>query len=367
MKNINFKRNESVLKGLEMQTKGKMKGKINWDRIIYFALLVVVLFFFFRYLVNEMFFIEGNGQIRFENISIRNTDDCRIIEKYVVEGDEVKIGDSLFSYVLDDDDGNNGNNGSGYGSAGFALNSKKQGDVSWSEKEVFKVREEIKVNNFLIAEKVKLKNLYSAELQRIRNEVMLDVLPRNKLDDQLAKINQLNFDIQSLRGKTSMLAGSLNQLEGMKRDLSATTTYAGKGAGGGGGGDDSGQKIFYSPLAGTVTTIMKNDFEVALKSEEIMSIHKPENISIRGFFHQEDLASLKIGDRVDLHFPDGSDGRGIIKRFYFATYRLPEEFQKKYEPTTRSLTVDIYPETKYDLKYWKTYWKMSLKITKSKY
>jgi multidrug resistance efflux pump len=363
MKNINFKRNESVLKGLEIQTKGKTKGKVNWDRIIYFALLVVVLFFFFRYLINEMFFIEGNGQVRFENISIRNTDDCRVVDIFVTEGDEVKIGDSLFSYIPDDENADD-NNDNGYGSAGFALNSKKQGDVSWSEKEIFKVKEEIKVNNFLIAEKVKLKKLYSAELQRIRNEVMLDVLPRNKLDDQLAKINQLNFDIQSLRGKTSMLSASMNQLEGMKRDLSATTTYAGQGVG---GGDDSGQKVFYSPLTGTVTTIMKNEFEVALKSEEIMSIHRPENISVRGFFQQEDLASLKIGDRVDLHFPDGSDGRGIIKRFYFATYRLPEEFQKKYEPTTRSLTVDIYPETKHDLKLWKTYWKMAVKITKTKY
>jgi hypothetical protein len=236
MKNVNFKRNESVLKGLEIQTKGKTKGKINWDRIIYFALLGVILIFFFRYLINEMFFIEGNGQVRFENISIRNTDDCRVIEIFVTEGDEVKIGDSLFSYIPDDENADD-NNGNGYGSAGFALNSKKQGDVSWSEREVFKVKEEIKVNNFLIAEKVKLKNLYSAELQRIRNEVMLDVLPRNKLDDQLAKINQLNFDIQSLKGKTSMLAASLNQLEGMKRDLSATTTYAGQGLGGGGGGD----------------------------------------------------------------------------------------------------------------------------------
>jgi hypothetical protein len=366
MKNINFKRNESVLKGLEIQTKGKTKGKINWDRIIYFVLLAVVLIFFFRYLINELFFVEGNGQVRFENISIRNTDDCRVIDILVAEGDEVKIGDSLFTYMLDDDDAD-GNNGNGYGSAGFALNSKKQGDVSWSEKEIFKVQEDIKINNFLIAEKVKLKNLYSAELQRIRNEVMLDVLPRNKLDDQLAKINQLNFDIQSLRGKTSMLSASLNQLEGMKRDLSSTSTYAGKGGGGGGGGgDDSGQKVFYSPLTGTITTIMKNEFEVALKSEEIMSIHRPENISIRGFFDQQDLASIKIGDRVDLHFPDGSEGRGIIKRFYFATYRLPEEFQKKYEPTTRSLTVDIYPETKHDLKLWKAYWKMAVKITKTK-
>lgn len=364
MKNINFKRSESVLKGLEIRAEVNKRGKINWDRIIYFGLLIIILFLFFRYLVNEIFFLEGDGQVRFENISIRNTDDCRIVKIYFREGDDVKIGDSLFSYIIDDED-YAVEDVSVYGASGISKKSISQGDVSWSEKEVFKVREQIKVNNFLIAEKVKLKNIYTAELERIRNEVMLDALPRNKLDDQLSKINQLNFDIQSLTGKTSMLSASLNQLEGMKRDLSSVVADSGQGSVG--QSNNSRQKVFYSPITGVVTTIMKNEFEVALKTEEIMSIHKPENISIRGFFDQEDLASIKIGDRVDLRFPDGSVGRGIIKRLYFATYKLPEEFQKKYEPTTRSLAVDIYAETIKDLKRWKTFWKMQVKITKKKY
>lgn len=366
MKNINFRRNESVLKGLEIRAEEKKKGKINWDRIIYLSLLMIVLFFVIRYSIKTLFFVEGSGQVQLKNISIQNMDDCRIINIFVKEGQKVKIGDSLFTYILDDEE--NGGNGMGFGVGGgsFNVDSKKQGDVSWSEREVFKVKEEIKINNFLIAEKIKLRNRYTNELQRIRNEVMLDVLPRNELDNQLARISQLNFDIQTLKGKTSMLAASLNQLGGMKRDLGSTTTYSGSGLGSG-GGINSRQKVFYSPIEGAITTITKNEYEVALESEEIMSVLKPENISIRGFFRQEDLASLKIGDRVDLTFPDGTEGVGIIKRFYFATYKLPDEFQKKHEPTTRSLTVDIYPESKEDLKFWRTYWKMAVKISKSKY
>lgn len=366
MKNINFRRNESVLKGLEIRSEEKKKGKINWDRIIYISLLVIVLFFVARYSIKTLFFIEGSGQVQLKNISIQNMDDCRVIKIYVKEGQKVKIGDSLFTYLLNDEAKNGEGSGFGAGSGEFNAQSKKQGDVSWSEREVFKVKEEIKINNLLIAEKIKLRNRYTNELQRIRNEVMLDVLPRSELDNQLARISQLNFDIQTLKGKTSMLAASLNQLDGMKRDLSSTsnTTYSGTGYG---SGINSNQKVFYSPIEGTVTTITKNEYEVALQSEEIMSVLKPENISIRGFFRQEDLASLKIGDRVNLTFPDGTKGTGIIKRFYYATYKLPDEFQKKHEPTTRSLTVDIYPESKEDLKFWRTYWKMAVKLSKSKY
>lgn len=362
MKNINFRRNESVLKGLEIQSKNKAKNQINWDRIIYFSILGIILLFLLKYAIGKFFFVEADGQVLFDNIEIRNTDDCRIIDLYVEEGDSVQIGDSLFSFLPDNDDET-----SGYGSAGFAMSQKHQGDVSWSEKEIFKVNEEIKVNTFLIVEKIKLKNIYAAELQRIRNEVMLDVLPRTKLDEQLSKINQLNFDIQSLKGKNQLLMASLNQLTGMIRDLGNTTNAKVAGGGAGDGDPYSGKRVFYSPLAGTITTVMKNEFEVALKSEEIMSIHKPNNVTIKGFFEQSDLKALKIGDRVDLEFPDGSEGRGIIKRFYFATYRLPEEFQKKYEPTTRSLAVDIYPETPADLNNWKAYWKMGVKISKSKF
>ncbi|MGV3630761.1 MAG: hypothetical protein ACO1O6_06130 [Bacteroidota bacterium] len=365
MKNISFKRNESVLRGLEIkEDKKKARGPRNWDRIIYFILLLTLIFFLVRYLVNTYIYIEADGQILFDNVEIRNTSDCRVVNFYVEEGDEVCIGDSLFSFIPDKPAGYFNS----FGTYEFAMNQQKQGDVSWSEKELFQVKEDIKLNKLLIDEKYKLKKLYEQDLERIRNEVMLDVLPRNRLDDQLSKINQINYEIETLKGKNDLLQASFSQLESMKRNLSS-------GANANGGGDKNGAgategsvaQVFYSPLEGTVTNILKNQFEVALKDEIILSIHRPNNVYIKGFFKQEDLKSLQIGDIVSLEFPDGSSGNGIIKRFYFTTYQLPEEFQKKYEPTTRSLSADIFPASEEDLKKWRTYWKMGVKIRKLKY
>lgn len=365
MKNISFKRNESVLRGLEIKEKKKTRGPRNWDRIIYFILLLFLLFFLVRYLVNTYLYIEADGQILFDNVEIRNTNDCRVVNFYVEEGDEVCIGDSLFSFIPDKPAGYFNS----YGTYEFAMSQQKQGDVSWSERELFQVKEDIKLNKLLIGEKLKMKKLYEKDLERIRNEVMLDVLPRNRLDDQLSKINQINYEIETLKGKNELLEASFSRLESMKRNLSGTGNLNAAGNRDGAGNliGDGVSQVFYSPLEGTVTNILKNQFEVALKDEVILSIHRPNNVYIKGFFKQEDLKSLALKDIVSLEFPDGSSGKGIIRRFYFTTYQLPEEFQKKYEPTTRSLSADIFPASEEDLKKWRTYWKMGVKIRKLKY
>lgn len=364
MKSLNFKRKESAIRGLEIQQESKAKKPRNWDRIIYFIILSILMLFLVRYIINNYVYIEADGEILFDSIDIRNTDDCRIIKYFKEEGDEVCIGDSLFSFLPDEPEGSF----NAYGTYEFAMGQTKEYDISWAEKQIFQTKEEIKLNNYLLKEKVKLKQLLESDLTRIRQEVMLDVLPRHRLDDQLAKINAMNYEIEALKGKTKLLNESLAGLQKLIRNRDSKTNASGSGDGGGSGFNSGNPgRIFYSPLEGTITNILKNEFEVALKDEVILSIHKPENIYIKGFFKQEDLKYLQVGDKVKLEFPDGSKGTGLIKRFYFTTYKLPEEFQKKYEPTTRSLSADIYPASDEELKKWKAFWKMGVKIRKLKF
>lgn len=362
MRNISFKRKESVLRTLEIQQDRKVRKPVNWDRLIYFVLLILFAFFLGRYLINKYFFIEADGQVLFDSVDIRNTDDCRIIDFHVRAGDEVEIGDSLFTYYLDNDKG-----GASFGSYDFAMKSKKGGDLSWAEKEIFKLEEDVKMLSAKLSEQRKLQKSYEEDLQRIRNEVMLDALPRSRYDDQVQKINGLKSDARLTSSEISAMRSSIDKLKAMIKDTSTSTTVNSTGQGAGNGGNDNGRQIFYSPIEGAITRINKQVFETALKSETILSIHKPENVYIKAFFKQEDLKSLRKEDVVTLNFPDGTISEGIISEFYSATYRLPEEFQKKYEPTTRSLSADILPKNKEDLLHWKTYWKMAVSISKSKY
>ena len=128
--------------------------------------------------------------------------------------------------------------------------------------------------------------------------------------------------------------------------------------------DQQGFNYFTCPIEGSITSIKKQAFEVALKTEIIMALHQPKNVHIRGYFDQEDLGEIHEGDIVDIEFPDGTDGTGRVDRFEFSTRILPVEFQKKFEPTTRTLAVDILPMDTLDLEVWKKYFKLSVKISK---
>lgn len=376
MKSINFKRKESPIRSLENNRVRPRRKPINWDRLVYFVILFLFVFFVGKYLVNKLLYVEGNGQVLFDSVDIRNTRDCRIIEFFVEEGEEVKKGDSLFSFAPADEFGGYGGFG-GFGNARIERIQEKKttGDISWAEREIFAVQQELKLNAIQSESKKKLLTAYQAELARLKNAIALDAMPSYRLDDQEDAITKLELDIQNLQSEQAILKNELVLLRGMTRDLgstsksSTTRTPGGIAIAGGSGGksDRFADNMFYSPLNGTVTNMMKKEFEVALKSESILSLHKPKNVYIKAFFPQEDLKWLKEGQLVNLEFPDGSTSNGVIRRFYFATYRLPEEFQKKYEPTTRSLSADIYPVNPTDLQKWKAFWKMGVKITKYKF
>ena len=113
--------------------------------------------------------------------------------------------------------------------------------------------------------------------------------------------------------------------------------------------DQQGFNYFTCPIEGSITNIQKQAFEVALKTEVIMSLHQPKNVHIRGYFDQEDLGDIHEGDIVQVEFPDGTFSLGRVDRFEFSTRILPIEFQKKFEPTTRTLAVDILPLKDKDL------------------
>ena len=121
MRNISFKRKESVIRGLEIQQEARAHRPRNWDRIIYFSILGILLFFLARYLVNTYLYIEADGQVLFDSVDIRNTDDCRVVEFFKIEGDSVEIGDSLFSFIPDQPEGSF----NAYGTYEFAMDQKK--------------------------------------------------------------------------------------------------------------------------------------------------------------------------------------------------------------------------------------------------
>lgn len=360
MKSIDFKRKSSVIGVMNDQVK---KVKYNWDRVIYIIFLLLVLIFLGYYLINKVFFIKADGQVLFENVSIRLTDDCRILDYHREEGDTVKVGDSLFTYALDKD--NIWGNASLLG--GFSQ-TNYENDWDWIDKEKYALNKKIALNNIDKVESQALIKSHQNEIQRLQNEVILDVLPKNRLDFVQNEILKHKTSIEKLNQENQQLYALVKQLNGMARNAKVKSTRSGNVSGGGAGDDDENRKrVFYSPIDGSITRIYTHQFEVALKSEQIMAIHKNTPMYVKAFFEQEDINYFKEGDVMTLTFPDGSKSEGVLRRFYYATYPLPDEFQKRYEPTTRTVSADIYPADTADYAHWKSFYKMSVVITKYKY
>ncbi len=328
--------------------------------------------------------VHAYGHVIIESTKIRLTDDARIAEMRVHEGDSVVVGDTLFTYSLDLDQDISGPNAGGAALSIAGLSGGSRGNTDyWWLKELYNVKKTIAINTIKANENTELIKNFEGELKRMTNEVILDVLPKQRLD-------YLQTEIFKLKAENLKLVGENNQLYGLMKTLKPFDSPANKPATIGNinissSSKNSGQKNYYrtdllfsgellsdlhyftAPMDGLVTRIFIQPTETALKTEEILTLHKNRPAYIKAYFEQEDLANFKEGDIFKVTFPDGSTSHGMLKRFYIATYVLPEEFQKKYEPTTRSVAADIYPLNNEDLAKWKAFYKMGVDISKFKF
>ncbi len=372
MKSINFQRNKSLIRIVNENSKKKKQR--NWDRILYLCLLGAFIIFLFYYVLSKFIYVHAFGHVIIESTHIRLTDDARIIEFYIHEGDSIKQNDTLFSYALDRDDDINGKT-----SNAITIGSINGGTTDdWWVRELFALKKKIVLNNIDVSENSNLINTYKLEIKRITNEVILDVLPKNRLEFVQNEILKLSTINQKLYKENNVLFGLIKTLGPSTNKAKFNAAQMRLKSGSGGGRDDAAKlafseellteaKYFKSPIAGVATRIFIHNYETALKSEEIISLHQAHPAFIKAYFEQEDLRYFKVGDEFTIEFPDGTKSKGFLKRFYIATYTLPEEFQKKYEPTTRSIAGDIYPSDSTEITKWKAFYKMSVDISKLKF
>jgi len=126
-------------------------------------------------------------------------------------------------------------------------------------------------------------------------------------------------------------------------------------------------KYFASPMDGVISDVFYKENEMCYKKEEMVTIHQLNNASINTYFDPEEIKYLEVGDVVDIEFPDKSQTKGIISKFFVSTYAVPSEFQKKYEPTERNIVAEVVPLNKKDEDSWNSFYKMEVNIQKMRY
>lgn len=362
MKSTDFKSGHSNIKVLNDVI--PQKKKINWDRTIYLVILGLLSAYILFLILKSILFVQGEGQVLFKKLDIQYPDDIQISEILVSEGDTVNIGDTLFSYKL-----NHVQHNTNISRSTEAVTVVNKTDLSWLEKEIAQTKRNTSIGNLVIQSKMKILRKVLKDIERTKEAILLDIYTIDKLDNLTNRQVQLESEIEAERGEIRLLQSYLKELElklnehvplVISKEVSNPAYVTDLPS-------FISEQKYISPVKGTITKINKENFEVAMKSEIIMSIHKPANLFIKVFYDQKSLKHVNAGDKVLVVFPDGTLSEGILERFYFATYQLPEELQKKYEPITRSIAADIYPVNNTELEKWKTFYKLNVQIYKWKY
>ncbi|HEY6161163.1 MAG TPA: HlyD family efflux transporter periplasmic adaptor subunit [Bacteroidia bacterium] len=364
MKSIYFKRKNSVLR---VMGEGNPKARnTNYDRYIYFGILSLIITYVVYYLIVKFLYIRADGHVLYDDVKIRLTDDSRIIKFFRHEGDSICRGDTLFTYLPDQQ---NEAGGTGLSLSGLGVTSYAN-QADWIDKEIYNLEKKIALNKIEISEQTSMLKMYKADLKRVKNEVTLDALPHSRLESTQNEIARAHSAISKLNQENSQLNGLIKKLRDIAKDynpVKRSVNLSSLTSAGGNGDGDGEVQVFYSPIDGIINRVFLSDFEVALRQDDILSVQRKSRIYVKAYFEQEDMDYFKEGDTLDLKFPDGTKSRGYIKRFYFGTYPLPEEFQKRYEPLKRTIAADILPASKAEEQRWKVYNKLSVEIVKYKY
>ena len=237
-------------------------------------------------------------------------------------------------------------------------------NLDWIIRERLTTQKRIEIAKLQIEDSRKLQDVTHHEKDRIEKEIYLDIYPASKLDpyvhrliDYAGRVNAANEEIKFHKKYLGWLAQQKKlEIAKQKQEALLNSNYF-----------PVELKSYISPVNGAITQINKENFEVALESEIVMSVHKPTNLYIQAFYDQQDVEHLREGDLVDVTFPDGTLSEGIVQRFYAATYQLPLEFQKRYEPVTRSIAAEITPINELEANRWQAFYKLNAKVSKPLY
>lgn len=337
MKNFSYKHQPSILNVLKEPP--KQTKKFNLDRSIFIAIISLLVICFIRFLVIKLAFIEVDGQISLEKLNVNFTNDIRLSEIWINESESVKAGDTLFSYV------NNVYNESSV----IERQIKEYDQISKNKVEL---QFEIQKLEIDVKKALRQLELLRAEHKKSSELVLLDIMTAKELGAIQDDINKAELHLWHLRQELDLKNNLYLNLRKTPSNMRSKISYSSQN-----------MSYYITPIEGLIGQINFSPNEVCYETQSMLTIHNTEKVNIKAYFNQEALQDLDRGTRVEIEFPDGSQSSGFISNISVATYELPSEFQKKYEPTQRSILATVEPQNNDDLELWKRFYKMNVKVS----
>lgn len=347
MKQFSLRKKQSVIKTLKEPP--KEKPGINWQRILFIGVLLLIAFSIGKRIYRGTLLIIGDGQVRLAKQSVEFTDDIRLSAILVAEGDTVQTGDTLFFYKYENINTN-----------GTTTVSQDEPSADWLIREKLNTKKQISMKKAALKRFKQQLEFKNKELEHQKELIILGV---NDIESRLSYIQNDILRLESQREvmlkeiyylRKHLKALEAQELEERKTriqryaSVSAITPYIAK-------------------IPGIIGQINLDPNEVCYKQEKVLAIHQLNHLSMKAFFDPYDVPHINKGDKVWISFPDGSKGSGIIHNFYVSTYAVPAEFQKKYEPIERNVVAEVLPMNELEMTKWLKFYKMQAEVSKYRY
>lgn len=346
MRNFSLIKKSSVIKTLKEPK--KKKATFNWQRFFFALLLGSFLFYVGKRVYKGVALIIGNGQIELTKQAIQFTDDIRVLSLQVSEGDSVVVGDTLFLYRHDASDEET------------TAMINVDDPIDWLVRDKLNTKKQIALKKI---EHSRTQEQLDFKTQEIKHQKDMIILGVDNRERHLSAMEESVIDLKSAQGRIKKeilyLRKHLNELRKQERNIRSTEIRKIKHI--------NAILAYTAPISGVIGQININKNEVCYEKQDVMTIHQISEISIKAFFNTDEVSNLSRGDRVVIHFPDGSQSTGQIKNFYISTYTVPVEFQKKYEPVERNVVVEIIPIVDEEINQWLKFYKMNVEVVKHRF
>ena len=176
MRRINYGNREKYIAEEEIPLR---KKGINWDRVVYLIVLLILVVTLIIYLSDKYFYLTVDGQVVNKNHVVYLSNDAWIDEVYVEADEFVEVGDSLFLYrnefTRTDND---------------LFNSIQSAETS-KERDLANARRNLIIKETEYKENLKLIASYQEEIDEIELMVLLDAYSSDRIDSYEIEIDKI--------------------------------------------------------------------------------------------------------------------------------------------------------------------------------